>query len=82
MLPEHHRVTLAKALEYASEAVKMDRSGTNVQSTIATYARCISLLYEIVKGGELSSDEKGRITTIVRVCKLGCPNVDGYRLDR
>lgn len=69
MLPEHRRTMLAQALEYASEAVKMDRSGYNVQGTIATYARCLSLLHELVKGGELSPDEQSRVTSIVRIFK-------------
>ncbi|KAG8983872.1 hypothetical protein FRB90_005678 [Tulasnella sp. 427] len=64
MLPETRRATLTRALEYASEAVKMDRSGRNVPGTIATYARCISLLYELVKGGDISEDERTRITAI------------------
>ncbi|KAG8981281.1 hypothetical protein FRC05_004183 [Tulasnella sp. 425] len=65
MLPEHRRAMLTQALEYASEAVKMDRSGYNVQGTIATYARCVSLLHELVKGGELSQDEQSRVTSIL-----------------
>ncbi|KIO16137.1 hypothetical protein M407DRAFT_34227, partial [Tulasnella calospora MUT 4182] len=64
MIPEHRRAMLTRALEYASEAVKMDRSGNHVHGTIATYARCVSLLHELVLGGELSDDELSRITTI------------------
>lgn len=64
MLPEQRRAMLTQALEYASEAVKMDRSGYSVQGTIATYARCVSLLHELVKGGELSQDEQSRVTSI------------------
>ncbi|KAG9047108.1 hypothetical protein FS837_002992 [Tulasnella sp. UAMH 9824] len=58
---------LTRALEYASEAVKMDRmdrSGYQVQGTIATYARCVSLLHELVLGGGLSDEERSRITII------------------